>query len=489
MKIRKIKNSVIAIIVILCLMFSTSTSFASLTSKAVGDYDFSESETNNKISTADRIYSDYTVTGYLGKYDLDYFKFTLDKSCKIEIVAVAGARTTYVSLRNSSDSAIINKKMSYYDGSYSAVISTTLSAGTYYIMLIDENEYNTRNVYAFHYLATPLTSSHTHNYSYSSEVTKEATCTSSGTKVNYCSCGEYQIESIQSTGHSYDSWIIDKAATCTEAGEKSRKCSVCGIVDSKIITATGHQWGEWSITSDTDKCGENVTVERYCSNCNIGETNNKVKEHTWSSEYILETKASFEGDGSQYKYCKICNTIDYDSIVKIPKVKSVTLSNTVYKYDGKVKTPTVKVKDSTGKILVKGTDYTVSYAKGRKNVGKYNIKITLKGKYEGSVTKAIKIYPPRTYIKSLKSGNNRFTAYWAKKTTQVDGYQIKYSRNKSFKKGTCKYITIKKDTITAKTFKNLKDKKRYYVTVRTYKKVNGLTYYSGWSNWKSVKTK
>ena len=38
--------------------------------------------------------------------------------------------------------------------------------------------------------------------------------------------------------------------------------------------------------------------------------------------------------------------------------------------------PKVIVKDRTGKTLVKNTDYTVSYAKGRKYVGKYAVTVS-----------------------------------------------------------------------------------------------------------------
>ena len=44
------------------------------------------------------------------------------------------------------------------------------------------------------------------------------------------------------------------------------------------------------------------------------------------------------------------------------------LSATTYTYNGKVQKPSVTVKDSKGKALKNGTDYTVSYPKGMKNV-------------------------------------------------------------------------------------------------------------------------
>ncbi|MCD7715739.1 MAG: hypothetical protein LUI39_04720 [Lachnospiraceae bacterium] len=41
----------------------------------------------------------------------------------------------------------------------------------------------------------------------------------------------------------------------------------------------------------------------------------------------------------------------------------------------------------------------------------------------------------------------------------------------------------------SKTLSGLKKGKTYYVRIRTYKKVNGNTYYSAWSSKKTVKIK
>ncbi len=65
------------------------------------------------------------------------------------------------------------------------------------------------------------------------------------------------------------------------------------------------------------------------------------------------------------------------------EIEEVKLSETEYKYDGKVKTPDVTVKDTNGNTLREGTDYTLSYSKGRKNPGKYRVTVSYKGKFSG----------------------------------------------------------------------------------------------------------
>ena len=171
----------------------------------------------------------------------------------------------------------------------------------------------------------------------------------------------------------------------------------------------------------------------------------------------------------------------------IRRINSVKLSATTYTYNGKVKTPTVTVKDTAGNKLVKNTDYTVKYATGRKNVGKYKVTVTFKGKYSGTKTLSFTIKPVKTTVSKLTAGKKSLKVNITKKSTQVTGYQVQYSTSKTFKSAKIKTISSYKTTST--TLKSLSAKKTYYVRVRTYKTVNGTKYYSGWSTYKYTKTK
>lgn len=163
---------------------------------------------------------------------------------------------------------------------------------------------------------------------------------------------------------------------------------------------------------------------------------------------------------------------------------SVKLSTSKYTYNGKVKKPSVKVYVK-GKALNKD-NYSVSYGKGRKNVGKYTVKVTLKNDYAGSKTVSFKINPKGTSIKHLKKGVRAFKPTWKKQTRQISGYQVQYSTKKNFKSSKIKAVSSKKKSTWV-----IKKKahKRYYVRIRTYKKVGKAKYYSSWSSAKSVKTK
>lgn len=166
-----------------------------------------------------------------------------------------------------------------------------------------------------------------------------------------------------------------------------------------------------------------------------------------------------------------------------PKAK-VTLSTTTYTYNGKTKKPSVKVKDNKGKTIKKSY-YKVSYSSGRKNVGTYKVKVTFKKKYKGSITKTFKIIPKKTSLSSVKGTKSSITVKWKKQSKQVSGYQIQYTTDKKFKKGV-KTTTVSRYKTTSKTIKKLSSNKKYYVRIRTYKKVGRTKYYSGWSSAKSV---
>ncbi len=164
-----------------------------------------------------------------------------------------------------------------------------------------------------------------------------------------------------------------------------------------------------------------------------------------------------------------------------------SLSTTAYTYDGKVKAPTVTVKNAAGTKLTKNTHYTVTYASGRKNVGTYKVTIKGKGNYTGTKTLTFKINPAKTSVSKLSGAKKSMTVTVAKKSTQVTGYQIQYATNSKFTSAKTKTITSYKTTKA--TINSLSAKKTYYVRVRTYKTVSGVKYYSGWSAIKSVKTK
>ena len=145
-------------------------------------------------------------------------------------------------------------------------------------------------------------------------------------------------------------------------------------------------------------------------------------------------------------------------------------------------------KDYKGK-KISSKYYTVSYASGRKKVGKYKVTIKLKGNYSGTLTAYFTIVPKESKVEKLTAAKKSLKVKLDKVSSQATGYEIESSTSKTFKS---KYTKTKKVTsykTTSVTLKSLKAKKTYYVRVRTYKTVDGKKYYSDWSSKKYKKTK
>ena len=140
--------------------------------------------------------------------------------------------------------------------------------------------------------------------------------------------------------------------------------------------------------------------------------------------------------------------------------------------------------------LTKNTDYTVTYSKN-KAVGKATVKIVGKGK-DGTITKTFKINPKSTTISKLTKAAKAVTVKWKKQalkmsTSRITGYQIQLATNSKFTKGK-KTVNVAGYSKISKKVTGLKGGKRYYVKIRTYKKIGSAKYYSKWSGAKSVKT-
>ena len=233
-------------------------------------------------------------------------------------------------------------------------------------------------------------------------------------------------------------------------------------------------------------CENEGDIEYTCDRC-LYSYDKKVDAlgHTYKQSV---TPAAIGKDGKIVKKCSVCGATVTSSIAKI---SSVSLSAVNYTYNGGVKTPSVTVKDSKGKKLSKGKDYTVSYSSGRKNVGRYAVKIKLKGNYSGTVTKTFDIVPKGTSIKKISASKKSFKVYWKAQKKNTTGYEIQYSTAKSFKNA--KTVKVSKNSATSQSVAKLSGKKKYFVRVRTNKTVKfdgkKCKVHSSWSTPKTVVTK
>lgn len=208
---------------------------------------------------------------------------------------------------------------------------------------------------------------------------------------------------------------------------------------------------------------------------------NKVKYNSHIHSYTQKvTKAATTDANGKIKCTCACG---YSFNKTVYKIDTCTLSTLKYTYNAKKRTPSVTVKDSNGKTLEKNTDYTVTYQSGRKNPGKYTVKITFKGEYNGTKKLYFTIAPKAP--KSLKStsAENSITLTWSK-VTGATGYRV-YSYNPETKK----YKGIKTVTSTKYKVENLDAGTKYYYVVRAYKKSGSTTIWSANSTRLNTATK
>ena len=288
-----------------------------------------------------------------------------------------------------------------------------------------------------------------------------------------------------------------KAATCTAGGNSAYwTCEGCGAYysdsagktgiakDSWVIPALGHSWG--SPTYAWAKDNSAVTAKRVCSR-----DGSHVQSEKVATTYKVTKKATYTATGvGTYTTKAFKNTafktqtkkVTLDKLARTPisKAKVTAIADQVY--TGSAIKPALTIKYS-GKKLVKGTDYTVSF-KSNVKPGQATVTITGIKAYKGTVTATFKILPKPVKLLSLAPEKKKIAVMW-KKGAAITGYDIEYSMNKDFSKSYT--ISISSALrITAK-IGNLKPGKTYYVRIRTYKKVGSKVYYSTWSD--SMKAK
>ena len=337
-----------------------------------------------------------------------------------------------------------------------------------------------------------------------------STCTTDGYTTHTCSsCGNSYIDSIvNASGHSGGKWITDKNPDCINAGRKHQICSVCGTtVAVSAIAANGHApaSAENAVSQTCTNAGKQA--DTICSVCGVVVRYGTVIKETGHKYSDTITPATCITDGYTTHACSICAESYTDSIVSafghtdetatipataskdgkavtactvcgkvastvvIPKVSSFKLSATSYTYNGKVQKPTVTVKNSKGITLKNGTDYTVSYASGRKNTGKYAVTITLKGNYTGSKTLYFYILPGKTSSLTASQTTTLIKATW-KAVTGASGYIVTLYNSAN------KVVKTVDTTKTTYTFSKLSAGTVYKVKVTAYKTVDGKKIYS-----------
>ena len=281
-----------------------------------------------------------------------------------------------------------------------------------------------------------------HKHSYTKRITQVTTCTVGGVRTFTCKCGDGYTEAIPPDGHTEVKGEA-VAATCTKSGKTaSSYCFFCGAVIKvqKSIPPLGHKYKTTTTKATTSKNGKVVTA------------------------------------------CTVCKKVSKTTVIY--KASSVKLSKTSYTYNGKAQKPKVVIKNSKGKALTEGKDYTVKYPKGMKNPGSYTVTVTFKGNYSGKKTLTFTIAPKAPTLK-VSAAKKSAKLSWNKQTGAT-GYNVYMATSKNGKYQ--KIATVKNGKVSY-TKTGLTKGKTYYFKVAAYTTSGGKTVNSAYSSVKSVKAK
>lgn len=159
-----------------------------------------------------------------------------------------------------------------------------------------------------------------HVHVYSQDVITEATCKSGGKVRLVCQqCGDTRMIDMPVVPHSFTVWEVETEVSCTGEGLWTRHCTMCGLEQTGVIPARGHQWGEWKIEEAT--CETKGMMSRSCNNCSEKEV--EVIEalgHVFSSTFTIDKHPTKTEDGMRSRHCmrEGCNARTDEEV--IPKL-------------------------------------------------------------------------------------------------------------------------------------------------------------------------
>ncbi len=418
----------------------------------------------------------------------DFYQFTLSSSGRVQFTGSANIKVVSFRIYNSAGKEVWATKEKWESATQTIVMdeSIDLIKGTYYFAVLKDNTYSGN--YNFRLGFSGAGESFTETGSNNTMAKGDAVTFNRS----------YKGQLAENDDKDFYKFTLSSSRKVTFSATTGMK-----DIHYRIYNASGSElWSaktKWNSVTEINSASEAVTLSKgtYYLAVSQGRSSYtgiytgtytfKLSTHSHSYKNVV-SKATPSRNGKIVKKCS-CGATNGTSVIYAPKKMSVSASK--YTYNGKVRTPSVVVKDSKGRTVSR-SNYKVTYSKGRKYVGRYTVKVTFKGNYSGSISKKFDIVPKGTSLSKVSKGRKSLTVKWKKKSSQTSGYQVQYSTNSKFKKGN-KTVTIKSNKSSVKKITKLKAKKKYYVRVRTYKnvKISGKTVklYSGWSKAKAVRTK
>ncbi|MBQ3322964.1 MAG: Ig-like domain-containing protein, partial [Firmicutes bacterium] len=204
------------------------------------------------------------------------------------------------------------------------------------------------------------------------------------------------------------------------------------------------------------------------------------------------------GEGEGVAIITAQSTADPDVMAKcqvtvFERELTMTLDKDTFYYDGKDKVPHITITSGSqilAENITESNDRVMLVFEGSvRGPGKHNVTAIGRDEGMGMATASYMIIIKPTKVRKLVGESKAITVKWKKKKRGViTGYQVQIATDQAFTKNK-KTKKIKKAKINNVTFKNLKANKKYYVKMRSYKKIGATSYYSKWSEIETVKTK
>ena len=112
------------------------------------------------------------------------------------------------------------------------------------------------------------------------------------------------IVTVKCASHSFGEWTVTVEPACTETGEKSHTCIICGMVETEVIPALGH---DYNSVATEPTCTEQGYTTYTCTRCGDSYVDDYVdaKGHTWSDWTETKTPTCTE-KGEEERVCSVC---------------------------------------------------------------------------------------------------------------------------------------------------------------------------------------
>lgn len=166
-----------------------------------------------------------------------------------------------------------------------------------------------------------------HEHNYIPTVSKEATCSETGTMTYSCTCGKSYTENIKKTEHKYMPGAVEMG-TCVKKRTENFTCSICG--DSYKVEG---EYGDHLYFPDAEAsrdatCNDFGKKVKVCNECgDVVEEVLPMVDHSDTVETVI-TEATCTENGKKHLVCSVCG--------KVMKVE-------VIPFTGHIKTETSEV--------------------------------------------------------------------------------------------------------------------------------------------------